>query len=176
MLALPPTPKEQRVSNNLRHEAEQGVIDDTPIIHIPHLPDIPGIMELCNLTARRALKQTPCLHQQVTWNNTPGILPVPILDGTPRRSQQVWMTQTNTPLPSRANWQTVTRHAINALTAIEPDKCNNIFIPTDLLTERTHHPASIHFEHFTCPMVNPVTGETILSYKMLMNDPATAEM
>jgi hypothetical protein len=34
MLAHPPTAKEQRVSNNLCHEAEKKVIDDSPILHI----------------------------------------------------------------------------------------------------------------------------------------------
>jgi hypothetical protein len=34
---------------------------------------------------------------------------------------------------------------------------------------------SVQPEHFACPMVHPVTGETISSYKKLMNDPATAE-
>jgi hypothetical protein len=69
MLPPPPTAEEQRVSNNLRHEAEQWVIDDTPIIHIPCLTNAPCIMESYNPTAKRALKQTLCLHQQVTWNN-----------------------------------------------------------------------------------------------------------
>jgi hypothetical protein len=32
------------------------------------------------------------------------------------------------------------------------------------------------FEHFANPMVHPVTGETISSYKKLMNDLATAEV
>jgi hypothetical protein len=32
------------------------------------------------------------------------------------------------------------------------------------------------FEHFASPMVHPITGETISSYKKLMNDPATAEI
>jgi hypothetical protein len=32
-----------------------------------------------------------------------------------------------------------------------------------------------HFEHFTCPMVHPVTGETISSYKKIMHNPATVE-
>jgi hypothetical protein len=34
----------------------------------------------------------------------------------------------------------------------------------------------VHFEHYANPMVHPVTGETISSYKKLMNDPATAEV
>ena len=33
----------------------------------------------------------------------------------------------------------------------------------------------IDFEHLAMPMVHPVTGETISSYKKLKNDPATAE-
>jgi hypothetical protein len=35
---------------------------------------------------------------------------------------------------------------------------------------------SVHPEHFACPMVHPVTGETISSYKNLMIDPAMTEM
>ena len=38
------------------------------------------------------------------------------------------------------------------------------------------HKLPVHFEHYTNPMVHPVTGETILSYKKLMNDPATAKV
>jgi hypothetical protein len=100
---------------------------------------------------------------------------VPILDGTPRQSMRVGTPQTSTPIPSRSIWQHVTRHAINALSAIECNKCNNIFTPAMFLTECTHHPATMHFEHFACPMVHPDIGKTILSYNKLMNDPATAE-
>ncbi len=32
------------------------------------------------------------------------------------------------------------------------------------------------FEHYTSPMVYPITGRTISSYKKLMNDPATVEV
>ncbi len=32
------------------------------------------------------------------------------------------------------------------------------------------------FEHFASPMVYPITGITISSYKKLMNDPATAKV
>ena len=38
------------------------------------------------------------------------------------------------------------------------------------------HKLPVHFEHYANPMVHPVTGETISSYKKLMNDPATAEV
>ena len=32
------------------------------------------------------------------------------------------------------------------------------------------------FEHFASPMVHPITGKIISSYKKLMNHPATAEV
>jgi hypothetical protein len=34
----------------------------------------------------------------------------------------------------------------------------------------------INFEHYVNPMVHPVTGQTISSYKKLMNNPATVEV
>jgi hypothetical protein len=34
----------------------------------------------------------------------------------------------------------------------------------------------IHSEHFASPMMHPVMGQTISSYKKLMNNPATAEV
>jgi hypothetical protein len=33
-----------------------------------------------------------------------------------------------------------------------------------------------NFAHFVLPMVHPITGETISSYKQLMNDPETAKV
>ncbi len=38
------------------------------------------------------------------------------------------------------------------------------------------HKLPVHFEHYANPMVQPVTEETISSYKKLLNDPATAEV
>jgi hypothetical protein len=34
----------------------------------------------------------------------------------------------------------------------------------------------VMFKHFVCPMVNPITGITISSYKKLMHDPASAKV
>jgi hypothetical protein len=49
------------------------------------------------------------------------------------------------------------------------------FTPTALMEFAvTHGPTK--FEHYANPMVHPVTGETISSYKKLMNDPAMAEV
>ena len=51
---------------------------------------------------------------------------------------------------------------------------NNLtpFTPTKLLTP----PAlPMNLEHYAMPMVHPMTGEKISSYKKLMKDPVTAE-
>ncbi len=34
----------------------------------------------------------------------------------------------------------------------------------------------VMFEHFVCPMVHPITGIRISSYKKLMHDPTTTEV
>ncbi len=46
----------------------------------------------------------------------------------------------------------------------------SISIPFKLMPPRA---AMINFKHFTMPMIHPTTGETIKSYKKLMNKPAT---
>ena len=46
------------------------------------------------------------------------------------------------------------------------------FIPQKLLPPPAH---PMNFKHYAMPMVHPVTGKTILSYKKLMKDLVTAE-
>jgi hypothetical protein len=94
-------------------------------------------------------------------NNTPGILASPV---APARY---------VPIPSSAQQRIATRQAINLLTTNNRETCNLAFTPTALLLSVVEQ-NPLHFEHFTFPMVHPITGETILSYKKLMHDPATA--
>jgi hypothetical protein len=68
----------------------------------------------------------------------------------------------------------VTPHAINALNKSKIKKCQVIFAP-HILSKDVPSRAAIKPEHFACPMVHPITGETLSSYKKLMNNPATAE-
>jgi hypothetical protein len=69
----------------------------------------------------------------------------------------------------------VTQQAINVLTIQEKVSTNRAFTPTALMEFAvTHGPTK--FDHNANPMVHPVTGETISSYKKLMNDPARAEV
>jgi hypothetical protein len=64
------TEQEQRVRMQ-----QQRVIEKTPILTISHITNAPPIMQSQNPTAKRALKDTPHLHWQVTRNNTPGVIP-----------------------------------------------------------------------------------------------------
>jgi hypothetical protein len=126
----PPHRGEQRV---IKYDTERRVIDNSPIITIPHITDNAAIMDSWNLTAKCALKTTPCLHHHVTRNNTLGIMPVPILDNIgPQQTQTqacVCMPQTYVPLPSCTQQRIVTWHAINALTKAELDNINLVITP-----------------------------------------------
>ena len=78
LLKPPPILLEQRVDNDaIVHKIEQRVIDDIPILRIPCITEVPDIMQSRNPMAKNMLKNTPRLHQRVTQNNTPGIMPVP---------------------------------------------------------------------------------------------------
>jgi hypothetical protein len=148
MLALPPTLEEQRVANNninLQQEAEQMVIDKSPILTIQHKTNAPGIMELQNPMAKRVLKTTPPTHQQLTRNNTPGIMPAVIAPAT------------YTPIPTRAKQRLVTQHALNALTCYKQNHINLAFTPTALLPLVVKNAPS-HIEHLALPIMHPVTG------------------
>jgi hypothetical protein len=152
LLAPPPTTKEQRENDKIVCKAEQRVIDDSPIITIPKITDAPGMVEACNPTVKRKLKETPCLHRWFTRNNTPGIVASPVAPAP------------YVPNPSGAQQHIVTQHAVNLLTTNEQVACNLLFTPTTLLPSVVEWEPP-HFEHFACPMVYPVTGETISSYK-----------
>ena len=214
-----PVPEEQRVEAERRAqecEAEQRVIDEAPILTEHCITNAPLIMLTWNPTAKRVLKTTKRLHRRITCNNTPGIVPLPVVinpvppmnapmaqtlktipclpeglfnhsipfvaQPAPRTGQRGAApiriqldhqpTSTQTAIPSTSRQRNITRHAINILTLKEQASFNAIYIPTKLMK----HKLPVHFEHYANPMVHPVTGETISSYKKLMNDPAMAEV
>ena len=184
-----PTIEEQRVSAE-----QQRVIDDTPIRTLTRITDAPAIMQSRNPTAKRNIKSTTLVHRRQTRNNTPGGVPLiertaptPIIEDTTIRNHTPTApgkgisSRTRSRIPT-ARSRLVSRHALNffALTAAfsvpqgphttfdrRPHiKCVDPFTPP-----HTH----INLEHYANPMVHPVTGKTISSYKKLMHDPATAE-
>jgi hypothetical protein len=67
------------------------------------------------------------------------------------------------------------QHAILLLRCAERDLCNRLLTPFAWLPSAIEQDL-MHFEHFVCPNLHPVTDKTISSYKKLMQDPATAKM
>ncbi len=69
----------------------------------------------------------------------------------------------------------MSQQAINVCTIREKATYQPIFTPLALIKHAII--AVVHkCEHYANPMVHPVTGETISSYKKLMNDPTMAEV
>jgi hypothetical protein len=183
ILAPPPTVEEQRVQDArtqaIRKE-EQRVINDTLILIIPRITDAPNIMQSRNPTAKRALKKTARLHRRVTRNNTPGIVPVPILiepvlllfpkvrfieDNPPRRSKRNALpAKPPQTIPRGARQRLVTQQAINVLTIQEEMSLDTMYTPQVMMNKQAWVLTTM-FEHFASPMVHPITGETISSYK-----------
>ncbi len=168
----------QRVNDNIR-QAEQRVIDDSPIITIPRITDAPPIMHSRNPTAKRDLHKTPRLHRRTTRNNTPGA--VPPINRVPDDTLHGFQPYTPPPtiartaIPRVRQHRMVTRQAINVLTTCEQATANILYSPRSL--EQYHIPPSLpNVKHFANPMVHPVTGETISSYKKAIMDPRIADV
>ncbi len=172
------TEQEQRVRMQ-----QQRVIDKAPILTIPRITNAPPIMQSRNPTAKRALKDTPCLLRQVTRNNTPGVVPaikrVPDIapttsihpewreatnvgwkektQGVRRRSPRGQTTPpptTFTAIPSGAQQRIVTRQAINVITIQEEVLANNKFTPTCLM-KHMKKIIPVMFEHPSVPWCIP---------------------
>jgi hypothetical protein len=62
---------------------------------------------------------------------------------------------------------------INVLTLRKQASFSTIHTPCSLMQ---HAKVPINYKHYANPMVHPVTGQTISSYKKLIHDPATAEV
>jgi hypothetical protein len=174
----------QRVSNCETQEQQQRVIDKTPILTVSRITNAPPILYAQNPTAKQALKSTPRLHNCETRNNTPRAVPLIQRTNTPtpawRISPQKVAQGTPPPLtrislPSCTHQCLVTQQAINVMTICKMATVGTIFTHPALISHaKTYH--APHFKHYASPMVHPVTGKTISSYKRLMKDPVTAEI
>ena len=185
---------EQRVDNNIRvMETQRENEDMAPITRIS---DAPAIMRARDPTAKRNLIKDTRTHRRLTRNNTPGAVPaiqrvVPALilpDKQParatRRSPRVNTNEGPVIIippyrmlggGTRASPRLVSQQALNAMTMREA------LTPPMVFTPRKFVPVAYednvpNFAHFASPMIHPTTGETISSYKRLMNDPETAEV
>ncbi len=148
--------------------------------------DAPPILQSWNPTAKRALKDTLHLHQCVTRNSTPGAMPAINRTHTgnpsPAWCVSLWTKTTiiaaptmTMAMPSRWWLCLFTQQALNVLTTRELAAADTIFTPQALLPFARNQTAPC-FEHYASPMVHPIMGEMMSSYKKLMNNPATAEI
>jgi hypothetical protein len=175
---LPTMSDEQRVTTE-----QQRVNDAMPILTIPRITDAPAIMQSRNPTAKRQIKMTPLVHRRQTRNNTPGGVPLierarppPTIedDKVPQQPDtsptKGISSRTRSRIPA-ARSRLVSRQALNffALTAAfssppgHTPKVSDAFSPT-----LTH----LNLEHYANPMVHPVTGKTISSYKKINARPS----
>jgi hypothetical protein len=67
----------------------------------------------------------------------------------------------------------ISQEAINFLSGCILANSPDIYMPTKLMP--TSVPTCLNHKQVAMPMVHPITGETISSYKWLMRDPTTAE-
>jgi hypothetical protein len=179
--------EEQRVSNNRIRMQQQRVIDSMPISIVPAVPRItnaPPILQSRNPTAKRTLKDTPGVHARITRNNTPGGVPKisrhPTHTPAIRVSPQTQVAVTQAPVAkaaalSKRRLRTFAQQAMNVLTIRILATADTTFTPRALVPFAKTTQATC-FEHYASPMVHPITGKTVSSYKKLMNDPATAEV
>ena len=73
------------------------------------------------------------------------------------------------------NARLISQQALNVMTMREALTPLADFTPQKLVP--TEYEDNVpNYAHFASPMVHPTTGETISSYKRLMNDPETAEV
>ncbi len=193
-----PPQTEQRVK-------QQRVMDTTPhglSPGIQRVSDAQGTTMANNPTSTQVLQTKARTHLRKTRANTPGALPkitqetliepIPaILSPHPpsakcthimkARDACIMSTKsTKTPwhsnrltLPHLHNTRLISQKAIAQLLVMEQTNNMTHYTPSKL---RDYGLPLQDFEHYAMPMIHPITGKTISSYKRLMNDPATAEV
>ena len=122
-------------------------IHPAPITPVPTPAPIEVAPQRSPWTSIPALPQTPMQIPQVCFQPNPGGI-------------------SNSPIIS---WE-----AINSLTKCVWAKSSNIFMPKNLMPTST--PMCLNYVQVVMPMVHPITGKSISTYKRLMNDPTIAEM
>ncbi len=132
-----------------------------------------------NPMAKRAVKTTPMVHQGLTRNNTPGGVPLiqrarnhTVIDNDDATPAVATQTRSTIPMAQSC---LVAQQALTALTIWEAIILLPAYTPC-IFRNATPPLPHIDIEHYSNPMVHPVMGKNISSYKKLMNNPANAEV
>ena len=196
-----PTQDQQRVAPST--EQRVGTTPEiTQMQCLCRMSNAPPITNAPNPITKRVLKSTKRVHRRITRNNVQGTVPpiTPTLPQHPvptatkatpvRRSPRLGKTAQriqDTRLPKRipkvhfvpiagrlCNHNIISQRAINFLTDEVWNNSPKLFTPTNL--RRREDATAANWEQMAIPMVHPTMGETISSYKKLMNDPTTMEI
>jgi hypothetical protein len=203
--APPPAPEQRVNERSEQRVTKASIPAMTPLPEIQRVSDAPHTMVANNPTSKRIMQNKTRTHQRATRRNTPGVLPkivrpldlstnVPfrmphIIEEIPKSAKAHTVEQRRVrkaamSKPRRStrltkdnhirfrNSRIISQEAINFLLLDDLENDTTPYIPTRLLPTTA---TTTNFEHYAMPMVHPVTGETILSYKKLMKDPVTAE-
>ncbi len=184
-----PMQDQQRVAPS----AEQRVgttLEITTLQDLRRMSNTPPIMTAPNPTTKRALKSTKRGHHSTNHTNT-SVTPGPNhyrghAGTTISSSGQDCPTHPGHKAPKEdpqgpfvpiagrlRNHNIISQQAINFLTDEVWNNSPQLFTPTNLHPKKDA--AAANLEHLAMPMVHPTTGDTISSYKKLMNNPATME-
>ncbi len=186
---------EQRVMDNVQHI-------NPPLIQ--RVMDTHRMPNANNPMMKRVMQMKVWTHKRTTRGNTPGALPMIIRPNiiehindtevpspkririarnthtkqakdasviTPRQSTRLRGTKPSTHVRFR-NSRMISQEAINLLLMDDINNDVKKFTPLKLQPQPLHQQ---NYAHYAMPMVHPVTGDTITSYKKLMKDPVTQE-
>ncbi len=188
----------------LEQRNEQRVVDIAPTTFpagIQRVSNACGTPLTNNPTSMRILQTKPRTHLRKTQANTPGALPkimqatliepLPATTSPPMPStkhihiaaihEAQIMSTKSTKMPRRSNrlallrsrnTRLISQEAIAHLLIMEQTKDELPFTPSNL---HKYRPPPQDLEHYAMPMIHPITGKSISSYKRLMNDPVTAD-
>jgi len=190
----PTVVSKQRVGNNRCDvETQHKTVDIAPITRIS---DAPAIMKVLDPMAKRNLIKDTRTHRRHTRNNTPGAVPaiqrvepaliLPDTGSAPATRRLTRVSTSKSPViiippyimlggGTQASARLISQHALNAVTIREALTPSLVFMPRKFVPIAYNNNVP-NFAHFASPMIHPTTGETISSYKRLMNDHETAEV
>lgn len=167
----------RRLQGLLDYQLEQ---DQTPTP--PRITDSPPIPTSTNPTHPSVHKTAPRVHSRVTRRNVPSTVPPitspvsPPVRRSPRLNPHLGSiieeTTSREFIGVRPNL--ISNAAINAITAKVYYSEDSTWVPTTLQRLPVSDPLP-DLQQFAAPVVHPVTGETITSYKKLMNDSVLGE-
>jgi hypothetical protein len=184
--------EQQRVMNTTPHDLSPG---------IQRVTNAQGTTMANNPTSTQVLQTKACTHLRKTQANTLGALPkitratlikpIPAIPSPPppstkhtgimmhdaghmsTKGTKTSQSSNRLTLPRLCNTRLISQEAIAQLLVTE--QTNNMTQYTPLKLRNYGLPPQ-DFKHYAMPIIHPVTGKIISSYKRLMNDPATVEV